>query len=87
MNFSKGDQMEFFKDRHVMGKGRAVNISCEEVQSCHLRTLITGIPPEDRDFEAAVIAHTLVCFKCGMYLDKIIKEKEAQEVLDEEDLR
>jgi len=66
---------EFLKGRYVMGSGRAANISCGEVQACHLRVFLTREPPEDRVFEATVIAHTLICPPCREYLDKLVNGK------------
>jgi hypothetical protein len=69
----KGETLdEFLKNRYVMGSGRAANIPCEVVQACHLRVFLTKEPPEDRDFEATVIAHTLICRACGQYLDDLV---------------
>ena len=66
---------EFLKGRYVMGSGRAANISCEEVQACHLKVFLTKEPPDDQDLEVTVIAHTLICPKCGDYLDKLVNGK------------
>ena len=66
---------EFLKGRTVMGSGRAANISCEAVQACHLQVFLSGEPPEDRVFEATVIAHTLICPACGEYLDRLVNDK------------
>lgn len=70
---------EFLKGRYVMGSGRAANISCEEVQACHLQVFLSGEPPEDRDFEVTVIAHTLICPACSEYLDRLVNGKLADQ--------
>jgi len=68
---------EFIKGRVVMGSGRAANISCEEVQLCTLKVFLTGEPPEDRNYEAVVIAHLLICRTCGEYLKGLVDGRKA----------
>lgn len=77
---TQGEEMqEFLKNRLIMGTGRAVNVSCEEVQASILKSFETGEPPESVDDQAVYIAHILICQTCGAYLHQLSEGRKVEQ--------
>mgnify|MGYP001480304111 CR=1 FL=1 len=54
-------------------------VTCEVARKVNSDIVMTGIHPEDKSLEAAVITHTLLCVSCNKYFLALDPEKSTPE--------